>query len=316
MDTFNKERFLAYGKWDYTINKSLYRNAAIVILVLFVGTTILSFLIHQAFGVLGPEIEEINTYQITSWMSNITKCSLAIMAGYLFHNMLTEKTRIMELTLPATVQEKFWWHVAVCIGGTFVVCVVGYIVSDIVLMLLSLIFMGPEYVNSIIVTIFTCDLEIETIMQHLNIYRNFERDGIFDKEGGREFVEAFTNFMNKTVYYAWALGVLSYAFYTGIFAYVNSRKYRHNIPLTIVILICIGIGIGILAVVGCVIWFAAIANNPNEIKIMMGDLTFATALIEKILIWVLVIYAVEGIISALLWIGTYRNYKKATLTNK
>ena len=158
MDSFSKARFLAYGKWDYTVSKSLYRNAAIVILVLFTGTTLLTFLCNQSFATIGIESKVFNTYQSIGWLHNIAQWSVAIMSGYLFHNMVAKNTRIMELTLPATVKEKFWWHVAVNIGGTLAVCIVGIILSDIIQMLLTLILNGADSVTTIFSTFFTTDI--------------------------------------------------------------------------------------------------------------------------------------------------------------
>ncbi|MCQ2095154.1 MAG: hypothetical protein MJY59_00215 [Bacteroidaceae bacterium] len=314
MDSFSKARFLAYGKWDYTVNKSLYRNAAIVILVLFTGTTLLTFLCNQSFATIGIESKVFNTYQFIGWLHNIAQWSVAIMSGYLFHNMVAKNTRIMELTLPATIKEKFWWHVAVNIGGTLAVCIVGYIVSDIIQMLLSLIFNGADSVSTIIPAIFTTN--VSSYMREFGLSMKFENEVSYGPDYGIALAEAFADCMQKLLYVAWVLQIITIAFYSGLFSYVNSRKYRHNIPLTIVILIGLGVVILVLVVIAIVIMSVYFSTHTSDFEASLASIEFATDLLTRIFTWMYVAFAVEVILSVVLWAGTYRNYKKASLLNK
>ena len=318
MENFNKSRFLAYGAWDFAINKKLYKNMGITILVIMLGVTVLGFLTKM--GVHNSPLEMITmdmTVQLSSWFSMILRWSVAICAGYMFHNMLTRQSRITELTIPASTWEKFLWHFLIAVIAPIVVCWLSIAICDGLNMLLTLIFIGSDEVESIVAMQFFPP-SAEDIMEYVQIRTQSQAsEQELAMVQGQEFMNTIQHILDKMCGpYTFIFWISSIVFYSGLFGYVNSIKYKHNIPLAIIICIVLGIVVGICAIVAMFTWM----GTHKELFWPDSDMMVAViTLFDTIIGWVIGFGIAEFVIGVLLWIGSWFKFKKSqliTVTNK
>ena len=314
MENFNKDRFLAYGRWDLVINKSLYKNALITTIVLFLAITILGFLSAKGMYALNgsfPFMAWLNTF---SWLSNARKLVVAIMAGYMFHNMLTHNSRITELTLPASKQEKFLWHILMYIGAPLLACWVCILVCDGLFAILTAIFMDSSMIRSYIPMMFGAMSTDDFVSL---IQMNIQTDNI-NVQCSNPMPDFLLSIFDRAVDFVSTWGVISgiteYILITGLFAFINSIKYKHNIPLAFII----NVVLGILMITGFVIVIFVGINNLSHGPAAYGvaDITpEINDMVDGIFTTVACTSVISGIIGLICWYWTWKMYSKSQLTS-
>lgn len=149
---FNKERFLNFGKFDFTINKAFYYTMSLATIFGAVGITIICFMFTcmdygHHYPLDGDRYFE-NREGTILLLSIFLSIMLCIFAGFTFHNLRNKQGRITELTLPASNLEKFSWHLCVPSLGGLAVCFLAFLCADLVNAVLTL-FTYPEGLHSI-----------------------------------------------------------------------------------------------------------------------------------------------------------------------
>lgn len=316
MENFNTSRFLAYGAWDLTINRKLYRNLAITIFVLYLGITTLGFFFRAGFVGMTNNLYDIGVLQTYAWLSNAVVWVAAISAGFMFHNLLTRQSRITELTIPASYQEKFWWHLLISVICPIIVCWLSFAVCDLFNMALTAIFISPANVQSMVALTFikpTADDVMNMINMRMQMTPRMEEE--LAQQNFTEFINHLFDTMGP---WRWILSLAPIFMYTGFYSLINSIKYKNNIPLSIVISIAIFIILVIIITISLFSFFsvAALADYPGPTP--PYSIT-PMGMFDTIWGWILGISIGECVLGIIFWIGTWFKFKKAqliTATNK
>ena len=244
---FNKERFANFATYDLTINKSFYRNMALVTIAGAVCIALLGFIMRYAIynsvvnnTMSGPEysfVPDAYSFEGYNWMyftafgeMGFLLIMLQIFAGCWAHNLRNKQGRITELTLPATNLEKFTWHALVVLVGGFILCILSLLLADGFNALLTLISFGAENgIKSLTASVGEmCSTQniLETVF-----FRGFARN----PEGMNMPQEATPYFSALT-----ALVFCSSFCQITIYFLGNAFKYKYNIIFTYVALQVIG----------------------------------------------------------------------------
>lgn len=130
MNDFNKERFVAYAKYDLGANRTFYRNTALAIVLVALGYMVINALIKSA--IMTPYYdgggdsffyEKVFFSTLTAmgyWVGGCT--AVELMAGCWGHSMRKKRERIGFLSLPVSSLEKYVWHTCLMVvGGTLFV---------------------------------------------------------------------------------------------------------------------------------------------------------------------------------------------------
>lgn len=288
---FNKDRFLAFGQYDLTINKAFYRTMTLITVFVTTGLTFVAFLVRwlmhsSMFGDTTLASGEYVPYQHYSIISGTVILLLAflstmhtIFAGFSFHNLRNKQGRISELMAPATNFEKFTWHLLVSLGGGLLVIIVAILFADGFNAILNLICHPMDAQSSI-----TC--------------------GIFNLL----FTEKIANVNDQEVITGFSASVRFFAFCVSLsgtmfFVLGNAIKYKYNIILTYLVyqftMIMIFVGI---VVTGIHLKKSGFVMNPQNAELALSA-TIHTVTIINI-----------GL--AILWTWlSYRLYKKAQISS-
>ena len=298
MKNFNKERFKNYAYWDLTINKSFYRNIfillALSIIVLAVLASLWSYLISG--------ITEMNTniFWIISVESPLISLFYLFLGGCVFHPLRNKQGRITNLTLPATNLEKYLWHLLICIGGCFVVSSIVIIISDAINACIVGTLLGWDHIESLTKFFFIFNSEDD-------IYRMFSVDDSY-----HTFI---TDNIEALLWYdkiIRCLNVCHVIIITSVFAFINSIKYKFNIPITLILLYVISMLCVSIFIIICIV-----SENLDMLFIPeMIQSTFDFIPEEYLyIIGICLTCGIELLISGLLFTKAYHNYCKAQLVN-
>ena len=292
-------RFRNYARWDLTINRGLYRSGAITVAALFVAITLINFLQRYAQVSLAGNMG--SPSGAVSWLTTVTKWTFAIAAGYMFHNMLERKNRIQELTIPATACEKFGWHALVLMGGSLVCCLGSLVLSDALQALLTLIFVDAASVQSLTVAFFGNTPLADTLGQlEMSVNMSVPGTQLDGMEAPAMVLATAQRIMDWHLLYM----VASCICFSGIFAYVNSIRYKSNIVHTIVLLVLVTLACVVISSVALVSW--AMANSD----------AFLQFLAQHLFAWVNIWYAFMVVLGAGGWWGAYRRFTHAQLITR
>ena len=205
MKQFNFNRFVNVARWDLTINRKFYLRSSILVIALCCFPILMynfySILTGRYF-VAGSLNDKIEPFILI--ISLIGFGYAIIASGYMFHNLVTKQGRINELTLPATNLEKFVWHFLVIAVGTLIVWNIGIVCADLLHWFFRL--GSPSTTRSITAAAFSAEFTWK-------VYREVNFHG----------------------YYLMPLvSILTYCYFR-TFSLVNAWKYKHNIPLTVLL---------------------------------------------------------------------------------
>ena len=225
----NTTRFYNFAKYDLATNKVFYRNMAIMAFGIGAGISALAFLFRflifnsKSVGLTNEAIEALGYASYTN--STATNVILAMLAGFLlvifpgctFHSLRKKQGRINELTLPASNQERFTWHVLLSVGGGLLLTIGMVLSADLVNYILHLAVYGNDGTFSLTSRV----LDIYTF--------NLPEFKIAPSEVG-ERLDA----MNNMLLAMKMIAVSAIIMQMGAYVYGNSVKYKYNIVLTYV----------------------------------------------------------------------------------
>ena len=168
MANFNTSRFVNFGKYDYTINKSFYRNTCLISIFAALGIALIGFVARNiAFTSSHIPLEEALTLNYQEMFLNPSNSFFTgiflflfvsimgtIISGYAFHNLRNKQGRITELTMPATNFERWLWHVLVVSVGGAIILFVSILCADLLNAILNLIVYDGKVTNSLTATMF------------------------------------------------------------------------------------------------------------------------------------------------------------------
>ncbi len=156
---FNKERFLNFGKFDFTINKSFYYTMSLTTIFGAVGISTVCFMFswliykHDYSDHTDSALYFANKTGTGVLLSIFLSIMLYIFAGCTFHNLRNKQGRITELTLPASNLEKFSWHLCISVLGGPALCFLALLFADLANAILTLV-TYPEALHSITAMLF------------------------------------------------------------------------------------------------------------------------------------------------------------------
>lgn len=303
----NTTRFLNFGKYDFTINKSFYRNITLTTIFGSVGLAITGFfgrlMEFKGAETMGPDYSVLDVEQRYEAIREVTDpastpftsamiftfclCMMFIFAGYTFHNLRNKQGRITELTIPATNLERWTWHVLVALVGGFIVCCISVLTADAVNAIANLCAYGTHIKSSL-----TADVA-QIAALGIDESTNFLGTG-----------SAGIIFLNPS--FAWAMRIAAYCCVLAKFsAYVfgNSIKYKYNIILTYIVLQVVNmiVGICLLALIGYL--------DEKDVDL------YAEGGTDTIIYFFWTVSAIAIALCSLLFVGSYRNYCKAQITS-
>lgn len=305
----NTTNLLNFGKYDYTINKSFYRNIALTTIFGSVGIAIMGFVsrlleFKAAFAVASytegmSEDEAFETIRLVSDPGNTPFTStmiyvfcitmLCIFGGYTFHNLRNKQGRITELTMPASNLERWTWHVLIAVIGGFLVCVVSVLAADAVVAIANLVAYGTKIAHS-------HSLEVAKYAFIL-----------IGEDDATPFTRGAAGLVFNQPSFLISLRMALFTMVSSqIAAYIfgNSLKYKYNIRLTHIALLVFGLFI-IIAV-------AALFGHIDRYNIDIYAEGGADILIH--FLWTAAI--IFATLTALLLWGSYHFYCKAQITSR
>lgn len=312
---FMKERFTDFATYDLTINKSFYRNMALVTIAGAVCIALLGFIARYTMydsvvngGMSGPAfsyVPEANSFEDYNWMYLTALYELGfffimlqIFAGCWAHNLRNKQGRITELTLPATNLEKFTWHALLVLVGGFILCILSLLLADGFNALLTLINYGTENgVKSLTVSVGEmCSMRgITEIVFMRGIGHNAERS--ITNDDAIQYFNAFT-----------LLVFCSAFFQSTIYFLGNAFKYKYNIILTYAALQVLGTILSFVFFI-CV---ALGANIPTVMDVTAPDIEDVG---QALTIFYYVLSFITLVASALFIWWSYNRYTKAQITS-
>ena len=312
---FNKERFANFATYDLTINKSFYRNMALVNIAGAVCIALLGFIARYTFyssivndtmgGQAYSYIPDAYSFEGYNWMYltalyelGFFLIMLQIFAGCWAHNLRNKQGRITELTLPATNLEKFTWHALVVLVAGFILCILSLLIADGFNALLTLINYGTENgIKSLTVSVGEmCSMRgITEIVFMRGLWHNAER--CITNDDAIQYFNAFT-----------LLVFCSAFFQSTIYFLGNAFKYKYNIILTyaalqvlgtvlsFVFFICVALGVNVPTIMDTTT--PDIEDVGQALTILYYVLSFITLVASAFFIW---------------W--SYNRYTKAQITS-
>ena len=312
---FNKERFANFASYDLTINKSFYRNMAIVTVAGALCIALLGFIARytiydsvvndtmsgQAYSYVpaADSFEDYNWMYLTAlYELGFFLIMLQIFAGCWAHNLRNKQGRINELTLPATNLEKFTWHALLVLVGGFILCILSLLIADGFNALLTLINYGTE--NGI--------KSLTTSVGEMCSMRGIT-EIVFMRGIGHRSGEVITN--NDAIQYFNAFTVLVFCsafFQSTIYFLGNAFKYKYNIILTYAAL-------QVLGTVLSFVFFICVALGANVPTIMDTTTPDIEDVGQALTILYYVLSFITLVASALFIWWSYNRYTKAQITS-
>ena len=219
MKYFDFRRFLNVARWDLTINSKFYLRSSILVVALCCFPVLMYYLYELLSGnyfALGVERDHIEPFVLI--ISLVGMFYSIIASGYMFHNLVTKQGRINELTLPATNLEKFVWHFLVIAVGTVVVYNIGVVCADLLHSFFRIGF--GSHTRSITAEMFSTEFTWK-------VYKEIKFQG----------------------YYMMPLLCLMTYCFVRTFSLVNAWKYKHNIPLTVLLHFVLNNVLGLIVII-------------------------------------------------------------------
>ena len=277
MKYFDFHRFVDVARWDLTINSKFYLRSSILVVALCCFPILMYYLYAFLSGnyfAWGAEKDKIEPFIMM--ISLVGMFYSIIASGYMFHNLVTKQGRINELTLPATNLEKFVWHFLVIAVGTLIVYNIGVVCADLLHSFFRIGF--GSHTRSITAEIFSAEFTWE-------VYKLAKFHG----------------------YYMMPLIALMVYCFLRTFSLVNAWKYKHNIPLTVLLHFVLNNVLGLIVIIFVTSKFANSRAFMEFIETLDG-LNPDTIIISLYVFF------------ALLYCGilylTYHLYTRAQLTTK
>ena len=149
MKAFDFSRFLNVARWDITINRKFYIRQIVIIAGCVLVPVIFRYLkavydyltmsdpisFSQYKSIVALPFHNVESYAY--YFCLLFPVAMIQMLCYTFHNLTTKQGRINELTLPATNQERFAWHILCKVFGTVLVFIASVLLADLVHVILG-----------------------------------------------------------------------------------------------------------------------------------------------------------------------------------
>lgn len=305
MNKFSQSRFGRYAKFDLTINRSFYRNLALVLFATIVGVVILFFLVRWLLYSIGTSTDTYNDITTTAIFTvSIINIALYIMAGCTLHPLRNKQGRITHFTLPATNLEKYLWHVLVCIGGCVVVAVLSVAIADLLNWLLSLwVFKSADGVQSLFATAFY-GIPDRLIGQMNTTF--ISMSGMNPADYDPTYVQQTDPTLSSIIYSGWTLGLCTVLFEMSLYALGNALKYKYNIIITYVVTQFASFLLAICLLVGIIVF----GNNADSTD--LGNMEY---FIRHLDVFIYILAALITVAGIAIWVWAYKLYTRAQLTN-
>lgn len=291
MKAFSFDRFLNVARWDLTINRKFYIRQISVIAGCVLVPIIFSYLRSvYSFLMMSDSISFSEYKSIAAiafhdvqgyayYFGIIFICAMIQMLCYMFHNLTTKQGRIIELTLPATNQERFLWHVVCKVLGTVLVFTASVVLADLVHVILGWSMFGITDPQSL-----TCATwEIHA--------KDSELINFNGTEMARYSIMCFFTFLGLCFYSTFAMG--------------SAFKYKHTfgymLLFHIVFWIMTIILFGLLACIFVHSDFDRVAEFCARIPDWLGHIILNLPVV---------------IVLGLIWWFTYRLYCRAQITTR
>lgn len=304
----NTSRFLNFGKYDYTINKSFYRNITLTTIFGSVGIALTGFLGRylefssaKTMGIDRSGMSEEEIYESIKEVTDPSNtpftaimifvfclCMMCVFAGYAFHNLRNKQGRISELTLPATNLERWTWHILTVVCGGFLVCTLSVLVADAVNAIANLMAYGSHIRSSL-----TTD-----IAKIAAVYINDDTPIFGTGAAGLIFTQSS---------FLWSFRIMFFTVFLaqiGAYIFGNSVKYKYNIVLTYIVLQILGL-FGFICFLGVMGYI-----DENDIDIYVEGGT------DILVYFFWTVTAIAAVVGALLYWGSYYNYCKSQITSR
>lgn len=295
MATFNFNRFVNFGKYDFAINKAFYRNTSLLTIFIALGIELIGFVCrYLSFSSCAIPVEEAVKSGFDNFMINpqitlftdillliyMTMMSI-ILAGHAFHNLRNKQGRIMELTMPATNLERYLWHVlVVAVLGSILICL-SIVCADAFNALLNLIVYQGKVSSSLTKDVFgILSATYEPIA-----------------EGFKELDQGLFHYRLIIVN-----GLINSI---ALYIFGNAIKYKYNIILTYIS----------LYIIQTVLVIAAFSITCATIDINDGNTSMYVAQ-HFIQSTSYILNTITAIITVLCFWGSYKLYCKAQITSR
>lgn len=323
---FDKDRFVNFAKYDLTINKTFFRNIALVTVIGAIGIAVAMFFGRYTTwkGMVGNDMEayeqmkemaaggyvsesllcvpgsyaHYNTMPMTTvFLTEFLGIMVLIFAGCWAHNLRNKQGRIMELTIPATNLEKYLWHTTLTIGGGLLLAFVSLLLADGFNALFTwmlcpvsdgFVSLTANYFNML-------TLNTKTIF---GMFGNMQGPGLEGIESDEVLQSIFTA-IRFLMCSSLLCGIAVYHF-------GNSVKYKFNIILTYIALYVIEI----ICAIGIGISSAFIVGNQYDLELNPSD---GPSIIKGA---AYTAGAIILIIACVLPVLSYKLYTKAQITSK
>ena len=279
MKQFNFHRFIDVARWDLTINSKFYLRSSILVIALCCFPILMynfySLFTGKYFDFYTTGVHDsIEPFVLMICMVGMLYSIIA--SGYMFHNLVTRQGRINELTLPATNLEKFVWHFLVIAVGTLIVYNIGVVCADLLHSFFRIGF--GSHTRSITAEMFSTEFTWK-------VYKEIKFHG----------------------YYMMPLLCLMTYCFVRTFSLVNAWKYKHNIPLTVLLHFVLNNVLGLIVIIFVTSKFANSRAFMDFIEKLDG--LNPDAIIIGLYVFFALLYC--GILYL-----TYHLYTRAQLTTK
>ena len=222
--------------------------------------------------------------------------------------MITRKSRIYELSVPASNLEKFTWHIVCCLAGGALFSLAGTIVFDIIQAIWVGSSIGFDKIHSVTIGLFSYDtkdiLNLQFVGSELSVQgANSQAATNLTKE----ILCLFQDFSDITRIH----NLTALFLQTSLMALVNSFKYKNNIPWSLLIFFSFGILIVIIITALAISYGPAILSNSQSHDNFM---TLLSKLHLKDIVKICL--AIQFAIGTAFWFWTYRNYTHSQIITK
>lgn len=324
--TFNKERFVNFAKYDLTINKTFFRNMALVTVIGAIGISVAMFFGRYSMwkGMVGEDLEKYEqmkamaeggldssflmgvpgTYEhfnsapiTTLLLAEFLGVMIIIFSGCWAHNLRNKQGRIMELTIPATNLEKFAWHSLLTVGGGIALAFISLLCADAFNAMFTWLLCPAS--DGFVSLTGNC---LSFVTLDLTALKSLFGEARMSGMNGIESDEVFSSVFNSFRY----LVITALLCNLAIYHFGNSVKYKYNIILTYVALYVLEIVMAILFGIG----MAFIVGNQYDLDLHPSD---GPTLLKGFAYTVGTIFL---IITIVLPIISFRRYERAQVTSK
>lgn len=284
MRNLSWKRVANIAMWDMNINRQAYVKYALFMVGVYVMIAMYSYVAGFLSGSAGAFSDAGFVLTITAAMGSAHTLQTMLLMSTMFHGLRTRQGRVNELTLPASNQEKFLWHVIRTVAANWVTFAAGVVLADVLHVIFVMSFYGTGVeISSITVRVcrlWTVLLDFGNIVGYV--------DGAVVV-----FLPVGWFLMSRAIFSTFALG--------------SAWKYRRSFVNTLLFHIALWLIllVGVLTAVS----FQPFVISPQTLI----NLRFLIRIDSWL--WAFVFMAFASALFFGVWVLTYRLYVKAQITS-